>query len=102
MDSFNISTYYCYMSEQGVESPKPSELTSEQWAAGKEIAEYCKIDEDTLGRKMLWRGEVATVGYGLAHSAHHMEDLTTDEIRTAVFSGIDAYQATVVSPDGDH
>lgn len=90
------------MTEKGGEKLKLPELTAEQWAAGREIAEYCAIDEGIFESKMLWKGVVATVGYGLAHSAHHMDDLTTDEIRTAVFNGINAYQATISSPDGNH
>jgi hypothetical protein len=90
------------MSEQGVENPKPAELTTEQWAAGREIAEYCGFGEDVLGQMMLWNGEVATVGYGLAHSAQYMDALTTGEIQTAVFNGIDAFQATVGNLGMEH
>ena len=90
------------MSEQGQEYLKSPELTDEQWAAGREIAQYCDFGEDILGRKMLWRDEVATVEYGLAHSARYMDDLTTDEIRKAVFRGIDDYQEKFGSPDMDH
>ena len=79
------------------------ELTPEQWAAGREIAEYCEISEEVLGQNMLWRGYVANVEYGLAHSAHHMDELnlTTEEIRTAIFDGIAALKATYASTDRD-
>ena len=76
------------------EHEKRPELTPEQWEAGREIAALCNIDEDVLAQNMLWNGEVATVGYGLAHSAHYMDNLTVDEIRTAVGNGIDAFNAT--------
>jgi hypothetical protein len=81
---------------------KPStELTEEQWAAGREIAEDCDLSEEILGQTMLWNGRIATVGYGLAHSARYMDDLTTDEIRAAIFNGMAAYQA-MANADGSH
>ena len=84
------------------EQKKPEELTPEQWEAGREIAEFCGIGEDVLMKKMLWNGVVATVAYGLAHSARYMEDLTSEEIRTAVFGGIAEFEAALGGVDGDH
>lgn len=78
------------------------ELTADQWAAGRKIAEFCEISEDVLRQNMLWGGEVATVGYGLAHSAHHMDELTIEEIRTVIFNGIAEFNSTTAGPDKEH
>jgi hypothetical protein len=81
---------------------EPQELTDEQWEAGRKIAKFCNISEEVLEQNMLWKGEVATIAtvkYGLAHSAHHMQDLTATEIRTAILNGIADYQA-LGTPDG--
>lgn len=75
----------------GAEQEPPAELSDEQWASGREIAELCGLDATVLDQQMVWNGQVASVGYGLAHSAHHMDELTVDQIRTAVFNGIAAY-----------
>jgi hypothetical protein len=87
-------------SSESTAHKKRPELSSEQWAAGREIAEFCGISKDVLNQNMLWNGDIATVGYGLAHSAHYMDALTTEEIRTAIFNGIADYQATLGNPDG--
>lgn len=85
------------------EAPGPEvlpELTDEQIAAGKEIAGDCGFDDVMLGQHMRWRGQDATVRYGLGHSAHRMEDLTVDEIIGAVAKGIADYQQLQNSPAG--
>lgn len=89
------------MSPEANKSPESTlpELTPEQWESGKEIAEFCDLGNDVLEQKMLWGGVEASVGYGLAHSAHHMGPLTPTEIRNAVFKGIADYQASLPNPD---
>jgi hypothetical protein len=82
------------------EQKQLKELTDEQWAAGREIAEFCDISKEVLGQNMLWNGQKATVEYGLAHSAHYMDDMPIDKIRAAVFNGIADYQATLGNSDG--
>ncbi len=77
------------------ENPRLRELTPEQYAAGREIAELCGIGEDILAQNMLRIDQVATVEYGLAHSAHHMERLTVEQIRLKIFQGIADYQAMI-------
>lgn len=76
-------------------------LFPEQYEAGREIAEYCDLGEDILGKNMLWNGYVATVEYGLAHSAQHMDFLTKPEIRKAVFDGVAAYESSIEPSRGD-
>lgn len=78
------------------------ELTPEQRAAGTEIAEICGFDDAILGRSMLWNGQAATVRYGLAHSAHHMDDLTVEEIQHAVAEGLEAYGQLQANSDWPH
>jgi hypothetical protein len=82
------------------ENEKQGELTPEQYEAGAEIADLCGFSEDVLGQTMIWNGREATVSYGLAHSAHHMDILTVEEIQKAVFGGIAEYQGAQTIPSG--
>jgi hypothetical protein len=77
------------------------ELTPEQIEIGKEIAEICGFDDKILEQDMLWNGHVRPVGYGLAHSAHHIEELelTARQIQEAVLAGIEAYQQSQINAD---
>ncbi len=83
------------------QSHEPPELTPDQYAAGREIAEACELGEDILTQKMVRNGSVATVEYGLAYSAHHIEFLSLEEIRKAVFFGIAEYQAMMEQSEQD-
>lgn len=74
-------------------------LTPEQWEAGRGIAELCGFGKDILNQYMVWREWVATVEYGLAHSAEYIDYLTIDEVRGAVYSGIARYQAMQNNPE---
>ncbi len=86
------------MEQQSHELP---ELTPDQYAAGKEIADMCELGEETLKQKMVRGDSVATVEYGLAHSAHHIEILSVEEIRERIFKGIAEYQAMIDQSDQD-